>query len=122
MIIRLLGEKSAPLKMATVCRKGTLRLLFREVTLTTGGGGLQNPWAGLQNFGYLLWGDHKMLGTIYGGHHKTNSKDGIKIGISFFSIQNFRGCAAFLQVFTKYSHLSCRNMHGIVNTHDAFGN
>ena len=44
---------------------------FREVTLTTGGGGLQNPWGGSQNYGYLLWGDHKILGTFYGGITKS---------------------------------------------------
>ncbi len=44
---------------------------LREVTLTMGGGTTKSVGES-QNFGYLLWGDHKILGTFYGGDHKIN--------------------------------------------------
>ncbi len=46
----------------------------RDISLTMGAGGLLNRWGGGSlNFETLFWGDHSILGPIYGGestnHH-----------------------------------------------------
>ena len=72
--------------------------VIREATLTTGGG-TAKTMGGSQNFGCPLWGDHKILGTFYGGDHKINFKVGTKIGI-YFNMKHFRGL--IMPLFFEY--------------------
>ena len=82
-----------------------VRIVFLRsplVPLTTGGGSTKaGGGGGSQNFGYLLWGYHENLGTFYGG--------GVTKSI-------------FLLIFTKSNHLRCQKFHGIVTTHEGYGN
>ncbi len=72
----------------------------REVTLTMGGGDCKIRGGDHKILGAFYGGDHKIVGTFYGGDHKINFEDGTKIGTYIFKIENFRGYAAFVPIFT----------------------
>ena len=90
---------------------------LREVTLTTGGGDYKIR-EGITKLWDHLWGDHKILSTFYGGDHKINFRDGIKIGVFFFIIKNFPLLRRFPSNIYLIDHLYFEKLHGIATTHD----